>query len=139
MPKMTFAIPCYNMEPWLPVCIESCLYQTEPAIEVLVVNDGSTDNSGAIADHYATQDNRVRVIHQTNQGHGKARQMAQDNATGEFILFLVADDFIDKTRSATSSGWPSGTAWTRSAAMPWSFRTRRSTPENIFITPRRPT
>ena len=96
MPKMTFAIPCYNMEPWLPVCIESCLYQTEPNIEVLVVNDGSTDNSGAIADHYATQDHRIRVIHQTNQGHGKARQMAQDNASGEFILFLDADDFIDK-------------------------------------------
>ena len=96
MPKMTFAIPCYNMEPWLPVCIESCLYQTEPNIEVLVVNDGSTDDSGAVADHYAAQDERVRVIHQTNQGHGKARQVAQDNARGEFILFLDADDFLDK-------------------------------------------
>lgn len=96
MPKMTFAIPCYNMEPWLPVCIESCLYQTEQDIEVLVVNDGSADNSGAIADHYAAQDSRVRVIHQANQGHGKARQMAQDNASGEYISFLDADDFIDR-------------------------------------------
>jgi glycosyltransferase involved in cell wall biosynthesis len=96
MPKMTFAIPCYNMEPWLPVCLESCLYQTEPDIEVLVVNDGSTDGSGDVADHYAAQDRRVRVIHQTNQGHGKARQMAQDNAKGEFVLFLDADDFLDR-------------------------------------------
>ncbi|MBG0789800.1 MAG: glycosyltransferase family 2 protein [Desulfovibrionaceae bacterium] len=96
MPKMTFAIPCYNMEPWLPVCIESCLRQTEPDIEVLVVDDGSTDGSAAIADHYAAGDARVRVIHQDNQGHGKARQVAQDNATGEFVLFLDADDFIDK-------------------------------------------
>lgn len=96
MPKMTFAIPCHNMEPWLPVCIESCLYQTEPDVEVLVVDDGSTDDSGRIADHYATQDKRVRVIHQTNQGHGKARQTAQDNAKGEFVLFLDADDFLDR-------------------------------------------
>jgi len=96
MPKMTFAIPCYNMAPWLPVCIESCLYQTEPDIEILVVNDGSADTSGAIADHYAAIDSRVRVIHQDNQGHGKARQVAQDNATGEYVLFLDADDFIDR-------------------------------------------
>jgi len=96
-PKLTFAIPAYNMERWLPVAVESCLSQTEPDIEVLIVDDGSKDMTSVIADRFAEKDSRVRVIHQENQGIAAARRVGQDNATGEFILWLDADDFVDET------------------------------------------
>lgn len=96
MPKITYVIPCYNMEQWLPVAVESCLYQSDPDIEVLIINDGSTDKSGVIADHYALQDQRVRVIHQSNRGLGASRQVGQEHARGEFITWLDADDFLGR-------------------------------------------
>lgn len=96
MPKITFAIPCYNMERWLPVTLESVLQQSEPDVEALVIDDGSTDRSGEIADFYAKADPRIRVIHQPNGGLGKARQTGQDNANGTFITWLDADDFLDR-------------------------------------------
>ena len=95
MPKVSYIVPCYNMAPWLPVALESCLAQSEPDIEILVVNDGSKDDSGKIADFYATQDTRIRVIHQPNMGAGQARTAGQDAATGEFAAWLDADDFLD--------------------------------------------
>lgn len=104
MPKVTYAVPCYNMEKFLPVALESCLYQSEGDIEVLVVNDGSKDRSGEIADLYAAQDPRVRVIHQDNQGLGMARMVGQTNASGEFITWLDADDFLDKSATKDMYG-----------------------------------
>ncbi|WP_272700181.1 glycosyltransferase family 2 protein [Desulfovibrio sp. Fe33] len=95
MPKVTFAIPCYNMESFLPVALESCLAQSERDIEILVVDDGSTDRSGEIADRYSTFDPRIRVIHQPNKGLGSARMVGQTNATGEYVTWLDADDFLD--------------------------------------------
>lgn len=96
MPKVSFVVPCYNMAQWLPVAVESCLYQSDPEIEVIIVNDGSTDASGMIADRYAATDKRVHVVHQQNQGHGPARMKGQELATGEFIHWLDADDFLDR-------------------------------------------
>lgn len=93
-PKLSIVIPTYNMEKWLPVAVESCLAQTEPAIEVIIVNDGSSDASPQIADAYAASDDRVRVVHQENKGLGGARQAGQDAAQGEFITWLDADDFL---------------------------------------------
>ncbi len=94
MPTLSIAIPTYNMERWLPEAIESCLWQSHTDIEILVINDGSTDKSGAIADRYARLDSRVRHICQPNQGLGKARQRGQDEAHGDFITWLDADDFL---------------------------------------------
>jgi len=104
MPKITYVIPCYNMEKWLPVAVESCLFQSDSDIEVLIINDGSTDGSGLLADRYAEVDSRVRVIHQSNKGLGASRQVGQDNAVGEFITWLDADDFLDRDATKDMHG-----------------------------------
>lgn len=93
-PGLSIIIPSYNMEEYLPVALESCLWQTRPDVEVLVVDDGSTDRTGDIADTYAGADERVRVLHQENKGAGAARQAGQDAARGEFMHWLDADDFL---------------------------------------------
>ena len=97
MKTLTIAIPTYNMERWLPAAVESCLWQTHKDIEILIINDGSTDASGEIADHYAKVDSRVRHVRQPNGGLGSARQRGQDEATGDFITWLDADDFLAPT------------------------------------------
>ncbi|GAB7022245.1 hypothetical protein JCM12178A_08030 [Salidesulfovibrio brasiliensis] len=103
-PKISYVIPCYNMEKWLPAAVESCLYQSDPEIEVVIVNDGSTDGSGELVDRYAAADSRVRAVHQENKGHGITRQTGQEHARGEFIHFLDADDFLDRHATRTMYG-----------------------------------
>ena len=76
MKTLTIAVPTYNMERWLPVTIESCLWQSHKSIEILIVNDGSTDASGEIADRYAKLDSRVRHIHKQR----RPRQCAPEGA-----------------------------------------------------------
>lgn len=97
MKTLSIAVPTYNMEQWLPTAIESCLWQTHSDIEVLIINDGSTDGSGTIAEQYAKLDSRVRHIQKPNGGLGSARQMGQDEAQGDFITWLDADDFLAPT------------------------------------------
>lgn len=97
MKTLSIAVPTYNMERWLPAAIESCLWQTYKDIEILIVNDGSTDASGEIADRYARIDSRIRHISKPNGGHGSARQRGQDEAGGDFITWLDADDFLAPT------------------------------------------
>lgn len=97
MKILTIAIPTYNMERWLPAAIESCLWQTHRDIEVLIINDGSTDGSGDIAERYVKLDSRIRHIQKPNGGLGSARQMGQDEARGDFITWLDADDFLAPT------------------------------------------
>ena len=88
-------VPVYNVERHLPACIESVLGQTYSDWELLLVDDGSTDRSGKICDEYAEQNNRIRVFHKENGGVSSARNMGLDNAKGEFIAFLDADDYLD--------------------------------------------
>ncbi len=95
-PKLSIVVPSYNMQRWLPVTLESCLAQSEPDIEVLVINDGSTDNTLEIAQCYAKADPRVRVVSQQNRGLGGARCVGQQLAEGDYITWLDADDFLDK-------------------------------------------
>lgn len=94
MPVLSIVIPIYNMSPWLAVALESCLQQTHKELEILVVDDGSPDNSREIAEFYALQDGRVKVLCQANAGVGAARQLGQDKATGDFITWLDADDVL---------------------------------------------
>ena len=89
-------IPIYNVEKYLRDCIESVLMQTFRDIEVILVDDGSPDNCGAICDEYAGKDNRIIVIHKKNGGLSDARNAGLDIARGEYILFVDSDDMLKK-------------------------------------------
>lgn len=87
-------IPVYNVEKYLEQCVESVLNQTYRDIEVILVDDGSTDGSGAICDEYALQDARVKVIHKENGGLSDARNYGMDVASGDVISFIDSDDYV---------------------------------------------
>ena len=87
-------VPIYNVEPYLRPCIESILAQTYTHLQIILVDDGSTDSSGEICDEYAGKDNRIEVIHQKNAGISPARNTGLERARGEFISFVDGDDFI---------------------------------------------
>ena len=89
---VSIIIPVYNVETYLRQCLDSVLAQTLKDIEVIVVDDGSTDNSPAICDEYAARDTRVKVIHQSNAGRSAARNAALRIARGEYIGFVDSDD-----------------------------------------------
>lgn len=95
MPLISIIVPVYNAEKYLHQCIDSILSQTFEDFELLLIDDGSTDNSGKICDEYASKDSRIRVFHQANQGQAKARNFGLDTAVGEWIVFVDSDDFID--------------------------------------------
>lgn len=92
MPSLSVIIPVYNVTPYLEDCIDSLLVQSFADFEVLLVDDGSTDGSGAICDEYAKRDNRIRVLHKNNGGVSSARNLGLDNARGEWIYFVDSDD-----------------------------------------------
>lgn len=92
--RISIIVPVYNAEPYIGQCLDSCFGQTHQAIEVVAVNDGSTDGSGAVLDAYAAQEPRLTVVHTPNQGVTQARKTAVDRSTGEWLFFLDADDFI---------------------------------------------
>lgn len=95
-PVYSIVIPVYNAEKYLESCVQSVLNQsTESAFEVILVNDGSRDGSGAICDRYAQQDTRFHVIHQVNQGVSAARNAGIAAAGGQYVLFLDSDDLWD--------------------------------------------
>jgi len=89
-------IPIYNVERYLLQCLESVLNQTYTNIEVILVNDGSTDNSGAICEEIKVNDSRVKVIHTDNKGVSFARNLGINIATGDYILFVDSDDWLEK-------------------------------------------
>lgn len=94
MAYLSIIIPVYNAEKYLHNCMDSILAQTFEDFEVILVNDGSTDSSGALCDKYAQKDSRIKVIHQENQGQAVARNHALDIVTGEYIGFVDSDDYI---------------------------------------------
>lgn len=94
--KFSFIIPVYNVEKFLPECIESILTQTYVNYEIILIDDGSPDGSGKICDEYANCDNRIKVIHKKNGGVSSARNTGLNYAQGEYIIFLDGDDYIDK-------------------------------------------
>lgn len=92
--KFSIIIPIYNVEKYLNKCVESVLNQTYPNIEVILVDDGSTDNSGKICDEYAQKDTRIKVIHKENGGAGSARNEGLKHANGQYISLIDGDDWI---------------------------------------------
>lgn len=91
---LSVIIPVYNVEEYLPSCLESILTQSYRDIEILLIDDGSTDKCGQICDQYVGMDSRVRVIHVPNGGVSAARNLGMRNAAGEWLTFVDADDLI---------------------------------------------
>ncbi|MBR4473712.1 MAG: glycosyltransferase family 2 protein [Oscillospiraceae bacterium] len=87
-------VPVYNVEPYLPRCIKSILQQTYTDFELLLVDDGSTDSSGAICDEFVEKDSRIRVFHKENGSMSDARNYGLDRTCGEFVAFVDSDDYV---------------------------------------------
>ncbi len=93
-PKISIIIPCYNMEAYLPQCLDSVLSQTLAEIEAICIDDGSRDNTGKILDEAQNSDPRLRVVHQENKGVAAARNLGISLSRGQYIAFLDSDDFL---------------------------------------------
>ena len=91
---LSVVIPIYNVEAYLPVCINSLMHQGDLRLEIILVNDGSTDLSGEIVEEYAKKDSRIRVIHQENVGASAARNAGLKLVRGEYIAFVDSDDWV---------------------------------------------
>lgn len=91
---VSIIIPAYNVEKYIERCLHSITGQTYQAIEIIVVDDGSTDSTGEILDRYAISDSRMKVIHTKNGGVSAARNIGLENAGGEFLSFVDADDLV---------------------------------------------
>lgn len=96
-PAISIICPIYNMQASLHKCVDSLLAQSFPDFEILLIDDGSTDRSGAICDEYAAEDIRIRVFHKENGGVSSARQCGIDNACGEYTIHADPDDWADPT------------------------------------------
>lgn len=94
---VSIILPIYNAERYLKRCLDSLINQTYPFIEIILIDDGCSDGSGQICDDYCESDNRIRVLHNSNGGVTKARKSGVDVASGHYILFVDADDYLDPT------------------------------------------
>lgn len=94
-PLISVIVPVYNVAPYLPRCVNSILNQTYGKLEILLVDDGSTDDSGRICEEYAKKDTRIRVLHKENGGLSSARNAGLDAASGRYIGFVDSDDWIE--------------------------------------------
>ena len=97
MPKVSIIMPAYNVEKYIRECMDSVIAQTLEDIEIIVVDDGSTDTTGAILDSYAEADKRVRVIHKENSGYGASMNIGLKEAKGEYIGIVETDDFAESS------------------------------------------
>ena len=134
--KVTIIIPIYNTSKYLPNCLDSVLSQSHQNLEIILIDDGSTDNSSQIVDNYAQKDSRIKVIHQNNQGQSSARNTGLKLATGDFISFIDSDDeikpsFIVDLLSAYSKNTALSVCGIRYK------RLKQNSAENVYITPLR--
>jgi len=95
-PLLTVIVPCYNVEKYIDKCISTIVGQTYTNLEILLINDGSTDETGKICDAWQEKDHRIRAIHKQNEGVSYARKTGVENATADYIAFVDSDDWIDK-------------------------------------------
>lgn len=92
--RISVIVAVYNVEKYLSKCIESILNQTYKNLEIILIDDGSSDKSGDICDSYAKQDSRIKVIHRENKGIAYTRNEGLDTAKGDYITFVDSDDYI---------------------------------------------
>lgn len=97
MDTVSVVVPVYNVEKYLERCVQSILSQTYSNLEIILVDDGAKDSSPELCEQLARQDGRIKVVHQENRGLGGARNTGLDHATGAFVAFIDADDYIGKT------------------------------------------
>ena len=95
-PLISVVLPIYNIASYLPRCMEALLSQTYTELELLMVDDGSTDDSAALCDAYERKDARIRVFHKPNGGLSDARNYAIERAQGEYITCIDPDDYVDQ-------------------------------------------
>ena len=95
MKKISIIVPVYKVELYLEKCVNSIINQTYKNLEIILVDDGSPDNCGAMCEELAKVDNRIKVIHKENGGHSSARNVGLDIATGEYVAFIDSDDWIE--------------------------------------------
>lgn len=91
---ISIIVPVYNVEKYIEKCINSLINQTYSNIEIILVDDGSTDSSGKICDTYLNKEKRIKVIHKKNEGLGLTRNVGIDNANGKYLVFVDSDDFV---------------------------------------------
>lgn len=96
IPDVSIVIPVYNVQNYIRRCLDSVLQQTYLNLEIIIVNDGSTDNSYAICQEYVQKDNRIQLIHKKNEGVAVARNTGLDKAIGKYIYFCDPDDWVDE-------------------------------------------
>lgn len=96
MAEVSVIVPVYQVEQYLRQCLDSILKQTFQDMEIILVDDGSKDNSGKICDEYALKDNRVKVIHQVNKGLSDARNTGMNQMSGKYFMFVDSDDYISE-------------------------------------------
>lgn len=95
MPKVSVIVPVFNTEPYLKRCVNSLINQSLKDIEIILIDDGSPDNSPKICDEFAKQDSRIKVIHKQNGGAGSARNVGIKMATGDFLGYIDSDDYVE--------------------------------------------
>ena len=100
--KISYILPCYNVENYIATCLESLIKQTLNEIEIICINDGSTDDTLSVIKSYQSKDNRIKVVTYHNQGPGYARNLGIDIALGEYINFVDPDDYLDKKTAEIS-------------------------------------
>lgn len=112
LPLISVIVPVYNIMDYLPRCVQSLQRQTYPNLEILLVDDGSTDGTGQLCDQLAAQDARVRALHKENGGTSSARNMGIEKARGEFLGFVDSDDYVEPDMymllyraAAEAEGW----------------------------------
>ncbi len=96
MTDISIIVPVYNVEELLPRCVESIMAQTKKSLEIILVDDGATDGSGAVCDEYAKKDERIKVIHKPNGGLTSAWKAGAEAAKGMYLGFVDSDDWIDE-------------------------------------------
>lgn len=134
--KVSIVVPIYNTAKYLPACLDSILAQTHQDLEIILIDDGSTDESGQIADTYAKKDKRIKVIHQKNAGQSSARNRGIKEAKGEYLSFIDSDDkikpdFIEKLLNAYDDHTAISVCGINYK------RLRQETAENVYINPLR--
>ena len=95
MPEVSVIVPVYGVEKYIDKCIKSIIDQSFKAWELILIDDGSPDQSGAICDKYAEKDQRIKVIHSENNGVSHARNIGLDNAKGRYVVFVDSDDWVN--------------------------------------------